>query len=177
MNLACAARLSQLNISSTARTTGVHHENNWDTTVRSSIARSSVLPTIGRGVKVLKTILGGVRQSTTSWEGGCFGACTYTSIGTTVDLGTTGLNTVDLGTTTLNTFNLATTTLITVDLGTASTGARATVNLGTVQGENDYSFFAGNSLMETTIATNTITSLHNMELKKVLNLFQEMLWV
>ena len=92
------------------------------------------MPTIGRGVKVLKTILGGVRQSTTSWEGSCFDVCTYTSIGTTVDLGTTGLNTVDLGTIILNTFNLATTTLITVDLGKASIGARATANLGTVQG-------------------------------------------
>ena len=42
LNLACAAILSQLNISSTARTTGVHHENNWGTTVRPSIVRSSV---------------------------------------------------------------------------------------------------------------------------------------
>ena len=106
----------------------------------------------------LKNYFREVRQSTTSWEGACFSACTYISIGTTVDLGTTGLNTVDLGTTTLNTFNLATTTLITVDLDTASNGARATVNLGIVQGENDYSFFGGNSLIETTIATNTITS-------------------
>ena len=89
LNLSGSAGLIYLNISSNLSTTGVHQEINWDTTVRPSIARSSVLPTIDGGVKVLKTILGGVRQSTASWEGACFGAYAYTSIGATVDIGTT----------------------------------------------------------------------------------------
>ena len=37
-------------------------------------------------------------------------------------------------------------------------GAGATFNLGTFQGEGDYSFYAGNARMETTTTTNTITS-------------------
>ena len=49
------------------------------------IARSCVLQTIDGGVKVLKTIFGEVRQSTASWEGACFCAYAYTSIGAAVD--------------------------------------------------------------------------------------------
>ena len=128
LNLAGAAGLSQLNISSTVSTTGVHQEINGGTTVRPSIVRSSVLPTIDGGVKVLKTIFGGVRQSTASAEEAGFGAGAYTSTGATVDLGTTTLNTVDLGTKTLNTVDLGTTTLNTVNLGTT---ALNTVDLGT----------------------------------------------
>jgi len=189
LNLAGAAGLSQLNISSTVSTTGVHQEINGGTTVRPSIVRSSVLPTIDGGVKVLKTIFGGVRQSTATAEEAGFGAGAYTSTGATVDLGTTTLNTVDLGTktlntvdlgtTTLNTVNLGTTALNTVDLGTTATGAGfemgagagagyemagagATVDLGTVQGEGAYSFSAGNTGMQTTTTTTTTTSQYGM---------------
>jgi len=189
LNLAGAAGLSQLNISSTVSTTGVHQEINGGTTVRPSIVRSSVLPTIDGGVKVLKTIFGGVRQSTASAEEAGFGAGAYTSTGATVDLGTKTLNTVDLGTTTLNTVNLGTTTLNTVNLGTTAlntvdlgttatgagfemgagagagfemAGAGATVDLGTVQGEGAYSFSAGNAGMQTTTTTTTTTSQYGM---------------
>ena len=43
---------------------GIHKEIVAGTSVRQSIVRSSVLPTIDGGVKVLKPIFGGVRQST-----------------------------------------------------------------------------------------------------------------
>ena len=85
LNLSGSAGLISLNISSNLSTTGVHHEINWDTTVRPSVARSSVLPTIDIGFKVLETILGGVSQSNASWEGDCFCAYAYTSIGAAVD--------------------------------------------------------------------------------------------
>ena len=117
LNLTGSAGLSYLNISSTLSTTGVNQEIYWGTTVRPSISRRRVLPTIDGGIKVLKTILGGVRQSIASWEGACFGSYAYTSIGATIDIGTTTLNTVNLGTTTLNTVNLGTTTINTFDLG------------------------------------------------------------
>ena len=118
MNLAGSAGLSYLNISSTLSTNGIHQEINWGKTARPSISWSSILPTIDGGVKVLKTILGGVRQSTASWEGACFCAYAFTSIGSTVDIGNTTLNIVDLGTTFLITVNLGITTLNTVNLGT-----------------------------------------------------------
>jgi hypothetical protein len=67
LNLAGAAGLSQLNISSTVSTTGVHQEINGGTTVRPSIVRSSVLPTIDGGVKVLKTIFGAYLVGPERW--------------------------------------------------------------------------------------------------------------
>ena len=57
-----------LNINSTTTTTGVHQEINQGTTVRPSIVRSSVLPTINAGVKVLKTIYGDTKTLQASGE-------------------------------------------------------------------------------------------------------------
>ena len=45
-----------INIHSSVSATGVHQEINQSTTVRQSIVRSSVLPSIDGGTKVLKTI-------------------------------------------------------------------------------------------------------------------------
>ena len=188
LNLAGAAGLSQLNISSTVSTTGVHQEINGGTTVRPSIVRSSVLPTIDGGVKVLKTIFGGVRQSTASAEEAGFGAgaytstgatvdlgTTYTSTGATVDLGTTTLNTVDLGTKTLNTVDLGTTTLNTVNLGTT---ALNTVDLGTTATGAGFEMGAGAGAGFEPECKQPLLPpllLHNMEWV-VLNLAQELLW-
>ena len=56
LNLTGVSGLRLLNISSIFSTTRVHQEINWGITVRPSIIWSSVLQTINRGVKVLKTI-------------------------------------------------------------------------------------------------------------------------
>ena len=116
-------RIVQVNESITA--TGLHQEINAGTTVRQSIVRSSVLPTIDGGTKVLKTIFAGVRTSnaiTADGAGAGLGigaGLSSTTVHDTIDLGTTVHKTIDLGTTNLGTVDLGTKHLGTVDLGTS----------------------------------------------------------
>ena len=49
-------------------TNGIYKEINGGTSVRQSIVRSSVLPTINGGVKILKPIFGGIRKSNVMME-------------------------------------------------------------------------------------------------------------
>ena len=82
------AGLSSLKLHSTVSATGLHEEIKTSTTVRPSIVRSSVLPTINGGVKVLKTIFGGTKTlQATAEESAQFGAGAGEGAGAGFDLG------------------------------------------------------------------------------------------
>ena len=67
--------LEGMEISQAITAEGVHKEIVAGTTVRQSVVRSSVLPTIDGGTKILKPIFGGVRQSSVGAGAGAgFGA-------------------------------------------------------------------------------------------------------
>ena len=125
---------------------GVHKEVVTGTTVRQSIVRSSVLPTIDGGVKVLKPIFGGVRQSTAAGAGigvgagfegeasAQYGAGLGAASGSitqhqAIDLGTTVHNTIDLGVVNKGTVDLGVVNKGVVDLGVVNKGV---VDLGVV---------------------------------------------
>ena len=128
-----------INIHSTASTTGVHQEINQGTTIRPSIVRSSVLPTINAGVKVLKTILGDTKTLQVSGEENAqFGAGEGTGFGLGTGIGEEAGAEFGLGagaggftaTTTTNQYS----TGAPVDLGTT---VGATIDLG-VTGSASY---------------------------------------
>ena len=116
--------LENVQFSQAINAEGVHKEIVAGTTVRQSIVRSSVLPTIDGGTKVLKTIFGGVRQSTVPAAVGVeFAAGEGAGAGAGLEI-RAGASTMGIGATT------ATTTINeTLDLGTT---VHPTINYGVV---------------------------------------------
>ena len=130
---------------------GIHKEIVAGTTVRQSVVRSSVLPTIDGGVKVLKPIFGGVRQSSAGMGAGAGTGFEISSgegagAGAGVGLGTeyaSGMASSQIGATTSTTttnglIDLGTTVHNTIDLGVVNTGA-TTINTG-AEGTSAISF-------------------------------------
>ena len=117
--------LENVEFSQAINAEGIHKEIIAGTTVRQSIVRSSVLPTIDGGTKVLKTIFGGVRKSTLppgaeiQLEGVSAEGSAFTAEGAGEGLATT---------TTLNAVNTIKTNDV-IDLGTK---VHKTINLGVV---------------------------------------------
>ena len=138
--------LENVQFSQAINAEGVHKEIVAGTTVRQSIVRSSVLPTIDGGTKVLKTIFGGVRQSTVPAAGGVeFAAGEGAGAGaSTMGIGattaTTTINeTLDLGTTVHPTINYgvvnAGTSVINGGVTSIGEGAEMVGSSGLVMGE------------------------------------------
>ena len=139
---------------------GIHKEIVAGTTVRQSVVRSSVLPTIDGGVKVLKPIFGGVRQSSAGMGAGAeFGIASGEGAGAGAGLGaefTSGMTSSQIGATTSTTstnglIDLGTTVHNTIDLGVVNTGA-TTINTG-AQGSSAISF--GENLGSTNLGLTT----------------------
>ena len=124
--------LEGMEISQAITAEGVHKEIVAGTTVRQSVVRSSVLPTIDGGTKILKPIFGGVRQSSVGAGAGAgFGAgVSSTQIGATTTTTTTH-DVIDLGTTVHNTIDLGV-----VNAGTTSINAGEAGASGLALGEN-----------------------------------------
>ena len=118
--------LEGVEISQAINAEGVHKEIVAGTTVRQSVVRSSVLPTIDGGTKVLKPIFGGVRQSSV-------GAGSGAGLGAEFGLGasSTQINATTSTTTTHDVIDLGTTVHNTIDLGVVNHGA-STINTGAV---------------------------------------------
>ena len=121
---------------------GVHKEIVAGTTVRQSVVRSSVLPTIDGGVKVLKPIFGGVRQSSAGGAGAGAGLDLASGAGVGAGAGAgfgaeyaSGMTSSQIGATTSTTttnglIDLGTTVHNTIDLGVVNAGS-STINMAT----------------------------------------------
>ena len=126
--------LEGVQVSQAINAEGIHKEIVTGTKVRQSIVRSSVLPTIDGGVKVLKPIFGGVRQSTVK-DGGIIGVGGELSSGAAgmgLTTSTTTNNVITGTTTTHKTIDLGTTVHKTIDLGVVNKGVTGTFNTGEV---------------------------------------------
>ena len=128
--------LEGLQISQAMSAEGVHKELVSGTTVRQSIVRSSVLPTIDGGVKVLKPIFGGVRQSSLGTGAGIAGAEFNASASgeSTANFGAgtvgVGIGNTTINTTTHNVIDLGTKVHKTIDLGVVNKGVITTTGTG-----------------------------------------------
>ena len=126
--------LEGVQVSQAINAEGIHKEIVAGTKVRQSIVRSSVLPTIDGGVKVLKPIFGGVRQSTVK-DGGIIGVGGELSSGAAgmgLTTSTTTNNIITGSTTTHKTIDLGTTVHKTIDLGVVNKGVTGTFNTGDI---------------------------------------------
>ena len=131
--------LEGVEISQVINAEGVHKEIVAGTTVRQSVVRSSVLPTIDGGTKVLKPIFGGVRQSSVgaggAGAGAGFGAefgAGASGAGFGAGASTTQIGATTSTTTTHDVIDLGTTVHNTIDLGVVNAGTTgvSTLNLG-----------------------------------------------
>jgi len=133
--------LEGVEISQAISAEGIHKEIVAGTTVRQSVVRSSVLPTIDGGTKILKPIFGGVRQSSAissaAAAGAGFGAefsagASSSQIGATTSTTTTH-GVIDLGTTVHNTIDLG---VVNTGASTIGTGAGAISSSALTLGQN-----------------------------------------
>ena len=129
--------LKGVEVSQAINAEGIHKEIVAGTSVRQSIVRKSVLPTIDGGVKVLKPIFGGVRQSTVKSEeninivGAEYGV---NQSGSGIGLSTTNNNIIT-----------GTSVHPVIDLGTK---VHKTIDLGVVNGEATGTFGTGSQITE-----------------------------
>jgi hypothetical protein len=134
--------LEGMQVSQIITAEGVHKEIVAGTTVRQSVVRSSVLPTIDGGTKILKPIFGGVRQSSVGAGAGVelnLGA-SAAGAGLGLESGSagfgTGVSSTQIGATTSTTtthdvIDLGTTVHNTIDLGVVNTGTTQ-INSGAI---------------------------------------------
>ena len=140
--------LKGVEVSQAINAEGIHQEIVAGTSVRQSIVRNSVLPTIDGGVKVLKPIFGGVRKSTVKSEENInIVGSEFTSNQSGIGLSTTNNNVI-----------MSTNVHPVIDLGTK---VHKTIDLGVVNGENTGTFQTGSQIKEQNLGSNEIQLVSN----------------